>query len=293
MTGTGTTARQATLIYNGDPEDGDPSSSELEAALEAAGYSTKAVTKEGVDEALERPGDLVVVAGGDGTVGSVTSRLLGRGVPFAVLPLGTANNVARTLGLMDPVKRLIAGLAEPRRRPFDVGLARGPWGERPFVEAVGLGLFAHTLAERASEADKEPKRALKRLLETLSGYHARPWTITLDGEDLSGDYLLAEAMNIRLIGPNLDLAPQAEVGDGLFDLVLIGEDERDALGRYLNSRLRDERPQAGFRVRRGKRVRLEPAGEPLHIDDETERPNGAVELSLQAGALELWLPNET
>jgi diacylglycerol kinase family enzyme len=97
-------------------------------------------------------------------------------------------------------------------------------------------------------------------------------------------------MNIRSIGPNLELAPQAEVGDGLLDLVLVGADEREALGSYLNGRLREERPQAGFRVRRGKRVRLEPMGEPLHLDDETERPDGVVELSLQAGALELWLP---
>lgn len=287
--------RGATLIYNGDPEDGDPSSDTLCAALEAAGYQATTATKDALDEALERAEadaneHVVVVAGGDGTVGTVTSRLRGRGLPFAILPLGTANNVARTLGLSGDTATLVAGLATPHKQSFDLGLARGPWGECAFTEAVGGGLFAHTLAERASEEDKAPGRALRRLLETLSGYHARPWTVTLDGEDLSGDFLLVAAMNIRAVGPNLDLAPDAEVSDGLFDLVLIGEDEREALGAYLNARLQGERPHPGFTVRRGKRVTLAAAGEPVHVDDETETPTQALELSVDAQALELWLP---
>jgi diacylglycerol kinase (ATP) len=281
---------RATLVYNGDPKDGDPSADALVAALAKMGYRSQVATKDNLDEALAAPGELVVIAGGDGTVGTVMSRIAGRGTPIAILPLGTANNIARTLGLQRSAEAIIAGLAEPRRRPFDIGFIQGPWGERSFVESVGMGLFAHTLAERVSDEDKEAERALKRLLETLSGYRAKPWRISLEDEDLSGEYLLVEVMNIRLVGPNLGIAPEAEVGDGLLDLVLIGEDEREALGAYLNGRLRNEKALPTFKVRRGARVRLEPAGEPLHIDDETERPEGRIDLRVEPGALEVWLP---
>src|SRR5207244_757183 len=97
---------------------------------------------------LERPADLIAVAGGDGTVGRVAKRIAGRGVPLTVLPMGTANNIARTLGLADvPVERLIAGWKHARRVRFDIGTARGPWGSSRFIEGVGLGLFAWTLPE--------------------------------------------------------------------------------------------------------------------------------------------------
>ncbi len=49
--------------------------------------------------------------------------------------------------------------------------------------------------------------------------------MALDGRDLTGDYVLLEAMNIRSIGPNLRLAPDADPGDGLLDIVLVSDSE--------------------------------------------------------------------
>jgi diacylglycerol kinase (ATP) len=282
---------RATLIYNGDPEEGDPTSDELKSRLQEIGFEVKVASKDTLEEALDDPSELVVSAGGDGTVGAVVRCLVGRNTVLAILPLGTANNVAKTLGLTAPMAELVAGLKNPRRCRLDVGLARGPFGERYFIEAVGLGLFARTLSERASEEDKEEKQALRRLMETLSGYRARDWKITLDGEDLSGRYLLVEAMNIKLIGPNLALAPDADPCDGLLDLVLVGEDGRDKLGAYMNGRLGgngNTAPDLG--VRRGKGLIIELEDRPLHIDDETEKVFGTVTLELEHGAIELWLP---
>ncbi|MDQ3396653.1 MAG: diacylglycerol kinase family lipid kinase [Deinococcota bacterium] len=291
---------QATLIYNSNAGDDEPSSDDLLAGLRGAGYRVHKPTEEDLDRVLKDPSGLVVAAGGDGTVGAVATRLSGRGVPMAVLPLGTANNIGKTLGLEGPLEHLMAGLAAPRRRPFDIGLARGPWGETPFVEAVGAGLFAHTLASRASEEDKEPQKALQLLKETLSNYQAQDCEVTLDGEDLSGRYLLVEAMNIRSLGPNLELAPEADPGDGLLEVVLVSEGEREALAGYLKRRLAGEESPSGLAVRRGRHLQFRWRG-PVHIDDDAW-PEGddetakdgvvAVDISLQAQALELWLPGE-
>ena len=98
--------------------------------------------------------DALVVAGGDGTVSQAAGALVGGHVPMAILPLGTANNIAVSLGLDRPLPELIAGWPAARRRALDVGMARGDWGERLFLEAVGTGLIPWGMA--AVDAEKHP-----------------------------------------------------------------------------------------------------------------------------------------
>jgi len=59
-------------------------------------------------------------------------------------------------------------------------------------------------------------------------------TIRLDGKEMSGDYVLLEAMNVRYVGPNLDLVPRADINDGLLDVVLVGSGERGKLKPYFS-----------------------------------------------------------
>ena len=90
---------------------------------------------------LKKSAEFVVVAGGDGTVGKVARRLIGTDVPIAILPLGTANNSSKTLGIADlPVTRLISSWNSARRVKFDAGVAVGPWGDRHFIEGIGAGV---------------------------------------------------------------------------------------------------------------------------------------------------------
>ena len=82
--------------------------------------------------------DWIAVAGGDGTVESVASNLLGTRFPLGIIPTGTFNNFARSLGLpLDPIEACHVILAG-NDRPTDVGFANG----RPFFECLGSGLDA-------------------------------------------------------------------------------------------------------------------------------------------------------
>lgn len=91
---------KVTLIHNSKAGDDDqPSGDVLSALICQAGYdviyqSTKDKNWQAV---LEDPGAFVVAAGGDGTVGKVAKQLVGLGIPLAILPLGTAKNIAKTL----------------------------------------------------------------------------------------------------------------------------------------------------------------------------------------------------
>jgi diacylglycerol kinase family enzyme len=291
-----------TLVYN--PKSGGAgrlNADELLVLIREAGHTAvaQASKEEDWEEVLGEPTDLVAVAGGDGAVGKVARHVLGRPVPLTVLPTGTANNVATTLGLTDvPLDRLIAGWATARRARFDVGVARGPWGTTPFIEGFGVGLFAEAMS-RLGDSDSPERARLDResdkvtsaqvmLRERLRRGPAMELTVEFDGRDLSGEYVLLEAMNIRHVGPNLELAPDADPGDGLLDVVLLRHGERGALSEYL-SHCRDGTPTPpGLTVHRGTRLRLRWDGFDVHIDDEPW-PGGGTEPSTTPVSIDVTL----
>jgi len=237
----------------------------------------KSIKKDDYKSALQNPTDLIVVAGGDGTVRKVAMQLLGRAVPITILPLGTAHNIAKTLGISGPTPELIRGWASARRERFTVGLAEGPWGEVPFLEGVGLGLFTTVMAMLDSEdddnldqlgtAEEKLNRAVEVLNEALPEYSAQEVRVTLDGEDLSGKYLLLEAMNSKAIGPNLFLAPDANTNDDYLDFVFISEGQREDFASYLSKRWPNRECSLDSTIRRGRHLRIEWQGSEIRIDD--------------------------
>jgi diacylglycerol kinase (ATP) len=271
-----------TLIHNAKAGAAlQPSLEALLALIRGAGHAVKCETGDGedVERALEDPGDLVAVAGGDGTVGSVAARLVGRHIPIAVLPLGTANNISNTLGLgQTPHEHLIAGWSTARPTGFDSGLVHGPSGSKRFLEGVGVGLLGMAISQPDTRNEEDPpppeSRAeriggcLNWIRERLWDYPAKQVEITLDGKDLSGEYILAEAMNIQYIGPSMHLAPNADPGDGQLELVLLSASDRGQLDEHIGARAEGRIHRPRWTVARGKRLQLGCDGSDVHVDDK-------------------------
>ena len=278
------------LVHNKKAGSADLSKKQLVAALESAGYEVVYRSKSQLDRlgADARRSELILVAGGDGTVAKVAKRLAGRDVPVAVLPLGTANNIADSLGTPRDTNPLsiIARLPRAARRPFDLGRASGARRKDVFLESAGGGLFAELLAEAKARADRREREphfatrddaiahALAELREVLRRAEPQEWQVELDGVDHSGRYLLVEAMNIRSIGPNLLLAPNANVEDGLFNVVLLKESHRGRFDDYLRHRLAGSKAAPRLPVLRARTVTLAPrGGGSLHVDDRLWPPS--------------------
>jgi diacylglycerol kinase (ATP) len=269
-----------TLIYNPNAgSDKQPSGDELRALIEAAGHTVVHHISDdrNWDTTLNDPVDLVVVAGGDGTVGEVAKMLIGKAPAIAVLPMGTANNIAATLGIMNrPLEELIAEWASARRVQFDVGEAKGPWGSMCFIEGFGIGLFTETMSRlHATDSlahldDTQIKitSVLHILKERLRNYPAKNLKVTLDGREISGPYILLEALNTKYIGPNLHLAPEADPSDGLLDIAFVSEAEKDQLGKYLSDSTAPKLFQPGWTIRQGQYLQIQWDGFPVHIDDK-------------------------
>jgi len=267
---------RVTLMHNPKAGRGNHRKRELMAALARAGHHAtyQSTKRRNYKKALKKPTDLVLAAGGDGTVGKVGSRLIDSGIPLSVLPLGTANNLARSLGFAAPLEEIVARLEDGKKRAFDVGVARGPWGKRYFFESVGGGFLADYL-RTANENHKKTKNISKEqemarhvalLHRMLRLYPAREWKIALDGEDISDRYILWEAMNIRSVGPALYLASQAATKDGRLDFVCAREKERTLFMKYLDARLTGTRTRFPLPFRKFRELTIVWKNSTIHFD---------------------------
>jgi diacylglycerol kinase (ATP) len=266
-----------TLIHNPGAGDGQDVMALVRLITDAGHDLRYRSTKQDWKELLRKPADLVVAAGGDGTVRRVALEAAARCLPFSAIPLGTANNIAKTVGLLGEAADLIETWSPSpgAEHPFDLGEVDAPWGTKRFVEGVGAGLVAD-LIEREDEIAADAKllgRATDRALHLLSVLvreePVRRWKIRADGRDLTGDYFSVEVLNTRFVGPNLPLAEKAFPGDGLLDVVLLRAADREPLHSYLESRLH----LASGRMPKLKTVRASeieigaPAGIRWHLDD--------------------------
>lgn len=242
---------------------------------------------------LESTVELIVAAGGDGTVAKAARLAYGSGLPIGILPMGTANNVALSLGIAGELSEIARRWSCPRRLTVDLGLARTQHGEHIFVEGVGAGLVPAVIdsmnAEsraRREEADVRVERAIERYRELLPLLTPKRWTVTADGVPFTGDLLMFELLNTAAVGPNLTLSHETSATDGLLSLVMIGEENREQLTALLDNDGLPHGSMPALPVIHVREVVIE-GRDAMHIDDRLYWPGSAArtEISVKPGAI--------
>jgi len=292
------------LIHNPKAGDRKHSKKQLMASLTRCGHQAfyQSIKERGWKKAFKKPVDLVVAAGGDGTVHKTAWQLMGSGIPLAILPLGTANNLARSLGFTESVDEILQSLHCGKSRPFDIGVARRSSRTEYFLEAAGGGLFADYFPaaianEQKGASPEEELTAHLSLLRQLSlDYPARHWKISIDGKDISGHYILWGAMNIRSAGPALHLAPKAKTDDGGLDFVAVREDEREIFIKHVDAHLAGRKARVPLTPHKFRELVITSPPGAMHIDGEqwpnnytsSKRHRSAPKITVKPGALLIW-----
>lgn len=300
-----------TLIHNPNAgDDSHPDAAQLTKLIEKAGHQVRYQSSKDKKwpEVLAKSSDLVVVAGGDGTVARVARALIGKKLPLTALSMGTANNISTSLGITGlSIEEQIAGWHKARKAELDAGIATGPWGERHFIEGVGMGLFAWIMPRATKDkklmaiedADAAIAYALTMFRKRLGEHPAKRVTASLDGVDISGDYLLFEAMNMQYIGPNLYLAPKGRPNDGFLDIVVVSDNEREEMDKYLAHWQKRRLTPPEFPTFRGRHLQIVYSDDhSLHMDDklmlsEESKPGSTschIDVKILPGALQFLMP---
>ncbi|GGW42458.1 diacylglycerol/lipid kinase family protein [Arenibacter certesii] len=275
--------KTAQLVHNPSAGKGAHGKKKLMEIVKEAGYSADYIsTKNPEDWKNFNPykADAIFLAGGDGTVHKLAERLLktikDKSIPIHLLPLGTANNVARTL----KIPTVLEGHTLDAKRSlinFDYGRVKGSAHDGFFLESVGFGIFPQLIHEMKKYNNKELapneelKKAVQVLLKIVDEFESQKTTINTNGITIKGKFLLVELMNTQYMGPNIKLAPYANPSDGNFELVLIPHQNKEELKNYLKEIINGKSDNLSLskfvKTIRVKDVKLKWGGSKMHVDD--------------------------
>ncbi|HEX2391401.1 MAG TPA: diacylglycerol kinase family protein [Solirubrobacterales bacterium] len=176
----------------------------------------------GVEQALRaiEAGELPVVLSGDGLIGAVGGAMAGSGVPLGIVTCGRGNDLARALGIPEDPEQAVAVLLAGHSRRIDVGEVDG----KRFlgVASVGFDSEANRVANETRFLKGNLVYAYAALVSLLRWKPAR-FTIRVDDERLRLTGYTVAAANSGVYGGGMRLAPDAELDDGEFDVVSVGQ----------------------------------------------------------------------
>ena len=262
---------------------GRPVVDSVSAALDAVGLTYELLAPTDADEtrqlvrtAVAEGADVVVAAGGDGTVRLVASELIGTTVALGILPMGTVMNMARMLDIPLDVDEAARLLVAGQRRPIDIGEVDGTH----VFEGISVGLSSEVF--RAFDDLQEGRfRSLLRLARTVR--RARPvrMRIEVDGRRTTTRALAVLITTGPYVGAALGVVPNARIDDGTLDVVIFPRiSPWDLLHHFASIAFERDRYHPRIRRLSGRHIRIA-TSQPMPVRaDGSDRGMTPVEVRL-------------
>ena len=219
-----------------------------------------------VKEYLKKRVDIVISAGGDGTLNEVVNGIIGSDIPLGIIPLGITNVFALELGIPMNPKKAIKLILEGHTKKVDVGEANG----RAFTMMLGAGLDGYVIHNLSHEFKKKygaPSHIIEGI-KSYRTYNPEPIKVIADGRDLGTGYEVIIA-NTSSYGGSFKISPVASVDDGYLDVVIfrnggILKDTRYFFSVIINRHLYLE----DVNIYRAQEIYLEGKAVYYHLDSE-------------------------
>ena len=247
-----------------------------EAFLVEPGCDLPAVVQKALDDGIR----LFVVCGGDGTIDVMAGTLAGTPATLGIIPTGTQNNVALSLGIPADIPAAIAILRTGRRIKVDMGLATCGEIKRLFLEVCSVGLLS-ALFPAADDIQHGNLTRIGDFLATLVASPPAEMHLILDGKrKIKTVCHVVVVSNMPYIGPHFQVGTPASINDGLLDVLLFADlSKMDLLGYAVQVFRADGGPEderiQHYHVRR------------VDIDTNPAMPVMADGLSLGEGSLRI------
>lgn len=189
--------------------------------------------------------DLVIAAGGDGTVHELANALarLPQRPRFAILPGGTCNDFSRAIGIAQDIPTALDQILQGRERKVDVGKVDG---ERFFLNFWGIGLITQVSAQIASKNKQRYGRLAYFLSAAQNWLHPRPFRLaaTWENGSFEGEASLLLVGNGSYIGGVPGFFPHSRLDDDRLDVLLVKEASLDSVWSMLSSHLTQKWPES-------------------------------------------------
>ena len=292
-------ARKVLLIVN--PVSGTRSKRGLETTvrqrLARAGAVVRTVMTEGpnhasalASEAVRDGIDCVIAAGGDGTVNEIATALSHTRTALGVIPLGSGNGLARTLGIPQDVNAALDIICAGNMLRTDRGMVNG----RPFYCTFGVGFDAAVSEKFAAEKRRGRVTYVRNVIREFLHYSPECYTISFNGKIFTKRAFLIAVANASQYGNNAYIAPHDKMTDGFLDLIVVHDGPPistvkvgvDLLAGNIDRNARIDT----FRVQSAVISRI--GGGSVHVDGEPLTMGETLSIHCDEGALHILAPEQ-
>jgi YegS/Rv2252/BmrU family lipid kinase len=166
---------------------------------------------------MENENCTIVSVGGDGTLNEIASSLIYSNTPIAIVPRGSGNGLARTIGVPELKKQIAHYLVEGKIKPTDAGKIN----DKYFFCTCGFGFDAHIAAVFNKGKGRGPQKYVQSILKELLTYSPVEAEFTLDDKEYKGKFFIVTFANANQYGNNGYIAPNADISDGLLQATII------------------------------------------------------------------------
>lgn len=220
--------------------------------------------------------DALIACGGDGTVHCALQAVAGTDVTLGIIPLGTGDDIARTLGLpRNDVQAAADVIADGRTRQVDYGMVRSSDGvDKAFLAVMSAG-FDSEVTERANTMTwpTGTSRYLIATLAELRVFQPAPFQITVDGQTLRSEGMMLAIGNGSSYGGGMYVCPTAIPDDGLLDLTFLTRTSKLTFLRIFPRVFKGSHiHHPSVRTLRGASLHIEAPGQTAYADGERVGP---------------------
>lgn len=242
-------------------------------------------------EAVEKGYDSVIAAGGDGTVNEIAGALCHTDTTLGIVPLGSGNGLARTLGIPQDVDEALKIICRHHSIKCDRGIVNG---KDPFYCTFGVGLDAAVSETFASMRHRGRTTYILSIIREFVRYKSQPYALQINGKVITEKALLIAVCNASQYGNNAYIAPKAKLSDGLLDVTVIHS------GSPLSSMLVGVDLMTGFLDRNTSIETFQVSGVaisrltdgPVHLDGEPRIMGKTMKVNCDERALNVFAPEK-
>jgi len=291
----------------------NPGAGKPEQAAKSLQLATRFLQQSGikVDVALAKPKEeatplakqavkdgykIVIAMGGDGTLEAVLRGMVGSKARLGIIPVGTQNNMAKSLGIPETLEEACALIASNNTRKLDVGQVKIKKGKKLyFFELTAIGLVA-ALYPKANKILDGKLSSIKDAALTLIHHEPQPKVyLTLDDESkIKIETMLVVVSNTPIFGRNFLVAPNASLQDGLLDISVYPNFSKAEILAYY-TKIMNEGYSDNEKIQRYRARKLEVKASPKMdvMADGVMLGKGKVEIKNRPGALWVITPDDT
>lgn len=234
-------------------------------------------------EACLKGTDILVAVGGDGTINEVAGIALKYQVPLGIIPLGSGNGLARSLGIPLKLAAAIKRLNGGETMRIDAWLLN----QKPFFNMAGMGFDAHISSCFAENKQRGVWGYIKATFREFKKYKPQVYRIEIDGQAYTRKAFMISLANSSQYGNNAHIAPFASLTDGILDVCIIKPFALSYLPIAAWRMLKRTAHRSKYvEIIKGKKLSvMRDAGAPVHLDGEPVSMPAEIQVEIERQSL--------